>query len=348
MSNSTQIRPYSMVKFKIDYDWIKKGTVAQFFGLDNDGDACIRFGKTMEYTHDLCGISDNYDGYFVCLREDNLDFNSVFEKTSVKRFYEKPKTKICCKCGKTISDKEFKTVGNKYLCLECAEIHSYYHKNEVEKNKRTKNNKTYGFEFECTCNEKNRNFITAQKNFGLIPCHDGSLPTGGVEFKSPKYNGLRGIRHVFKTLDSKVSFSNPACGQHINIGDRVWINRKNMSIIRDWKDDIFTELRVYLRTHPDDMKRVIGRGFGSYRRDSGDMMHGSWINLDHDNRIEFRLSKFKNPKQYFNLTVMWTKMLDAIINDFLKGDAEDSSYAGRSARAEKASKHLVKIFQSYC
>lgn len=328
------LKLYQMVKLTRDFEILSKDTVGQIFTFTSDNTlAGIRIGKELEFTHAIDGFSDNNDGYFVPVK--------FLVPSSMKRIYKIPVVKKCCKCGNIVRNNEYVEVNGKYLCNNCRSIKSYGLKNDVFHNKPVKSGKTYGFEFECVCNEENRDFVTAQ-NWGLIPTHDGSLPVNGVEFKTPTYNGLRGVRHVFKTMDKKVSFSNSFCGQHINIGDRNWLNSRNMAIIRNYRTQIFNPLRVYLEEHPKQTKKVIGRGFGQYRSNDLDMVHGSWINLDNNNRIEFRMSKFVNPNQYFNLTIMWTEMIDSIINNVLKTTGNN-----RVSGAKKAGDELVNIFQKY-
>ena len=70
------------------------------------------------------------------------------------------------------------------------------------------------------------------------------------------------------------------------------------------------------------------------------------MNLDNNNRLEFRISKFKNPKQYFGLVNMWTEMLDAIINDFIIPYDENRTN-GNCRNAKKASNHMIRIFKRY-
>lgn len=335
------IKLYQMVKVTEDFEILKAGTVGQVFAFEDDL-AGIRMGRDFlskhpdvdEFAHSIGGNSDNYDGWWVPPEK--------LTPVRVKRIYEVPKTKRCCKCGKAVREGYYYEVGEKALCSDCAAIKSYSTKNNKQVNKPTKSGKTYGFEFECTCSEKNRNFVTAQ-NWGMIPTSDASLPSSGVEFKTPTYNGLRGVRNIFKVMNTKVRFSSGSCGQHINIGDKNWLNARNMQVIRDYKEEIFTNLLYYLKNHPNETKKVIGRSFGQYRTDSMAMTHGCWINLNHDNRIEFRMSKFVTPDQYFGLTVMWTEMINSIISNVLKCNTE----AERISGSRKASAELVTIFKKH-
>lgn len=335
------LKLYQMVEIENDFEILKKGVIGQIFVFDG-AFAGIRLGTDFvsahpdiaEYLHAIGGNSDNDDGWWV--------ETSFLSPVKAKRIYAVPKTTRCCKCSRPVRANEFVKVGDKCLCNRCAEIKSYSTKNNEQVNKPTKSGKTYGFEFECVCTEGNRNYVTAQK-WKMIPTSDGSLPRNGVEFKTPTYNGLRGVRGVFKEMNKKVDFSDYHCGQHINIGDKNWLNAQNMNIIRTYRREIFDNLRSYLRQHPTATKKVVGRTFGDYRRDDMAMEHGSWINLSHNNRIEFRMSKFVNPDQYFGLTVMWTEMINSIISNVLKCSSDSERRAG----CEKASAELVEIFKKH-
>lgn len=326
------LKLYQMVKVEKDFECIQAGAIGQIFAFD-EGDAGVRFGEESEFTHAIGGHSDNYDGYWIP--------TDLLVPIKVKRLYEIPKEKLCCKCGRIVKENQYEKIGEKFLCKNCASIKCYSTKNDKVMNKPTKSGKTYGFEFECVCDKNNRNFVTAQ-NWGLIPTSDGSLPYGGVEFKTPTYNGLRGIRKVFNTMNSKVDFSDYRCGQHINIGDKNWLNSENMQIIRENRTAIFNKLRIYMFNHPKQTEKVVGRTFGNYRNNDMSMVHGSWINLEHNNRIEFRMSKFVNTEQYFGLTMMWTEMIDAVIKNVLKKSGSE-----RDAGCLKASDELVEIFKKH-
>lgn len=254
----------------------------------------------------------------------------------------------CKKCGKVFSVEVMRKSSNgDYYCGECSAIKNYSTKNNERVHCKTKKGKTYGFELECVkkCEEDYLNMLHFK--YHLIPTEDGSLPEDGVEFKTPTYNSLRGLEKQFEKFDEWVDFSDRRCGQHINIGDTEYLNKGSIYIIRRYADEIFDKLGWYMKEHEDSTNRICGRFFTDYARfPFGYSEHSNWINLSHNERIEFRLSKFRSPRQYILLTKMWEEMTDCVINNFLKKcrtwDCEHNHTV-----ADSTADKLVNIFKKY-
>ena len=178
------------------------------------------------------------------------------------------------------------------------------------------------------------------RTYGLIPTEDGSLPCDGIEFKTPIYNGLKGLRKLFSSFEKYVDFSNESCGQHINIGDTEEINAVSTHKIRSHASLLFNPLYYYMDENTDDTIKVCGRFFTDYAdRCSSYSDHDSWIALSESQRIEFRLSKFVTPDQYFELTCMWTEMIDCIVANFIPINDDQS--------AKDTALLLIEIFKKY-
>lgn len=243
-------------------------------------------------------------------------------KSCIARYDGKgEKFKKCVHCGAMKKTRYMrKDSKGKYVCNSCLHVEGYCTKNNNTMYNPSSTHKTYGFEFECVPINKDGfdgHVEMMSSKYGLIPTEDGSLPIGGIEYKTPTINGLRGVRHMFNDVYSMVKFSSQKCGQHINIGDSEYIDNTAMAHIRSYKHSLFDDLTNYMTEHEDDVKRVCGRKFTYYADNNTSYVHGSWLNLTNSNRLEFRISKFKTPKQYFELVNMWTEMLDAIINGFV-------------------------------
>lgn len=252
----------------------------------------------------------------------------------------------CACCGNKVSKPHsVKTTNNKYVCSSCMAIKGYSTESVEFSHKDKKHGKTYGFEFECVPKSRKSMATVLSMGYGFIPTSDCSLPSGGVEFKTPIFNSLNGMKSMFKTLEKYLSFSSEKCGHHINIGDKQYINSKNMERIRNYKNYLFDELQEYMYGHKNDTVAVCGRFFKNYCDYKGTLTdHYSFINLYDNKRIEFRISKYKNAKQYFALICMWTEMVDCIINNFLK---KYDSASDKKALAKKTGHKLVSIFVKY-
>lgn len=263
----------------------------------------------------------------------------------------------CKRCGRTITQNQFVSIADGgAICNSCMCNKSYYTQNNTNVRKTTLNGKTYGFELECVPYSQNDKAKMLLPKYNLIPTHDGSLPTGGVEFKTPIYNNLKNMRNLFATFCKYVDFSDNRCGQHINIGHPTYFNIYSMNVLRRYSNCIFDELYYQMQNNLNKpfVRDICGRYFVPYaRHESSYTTHTSWINLAHDNRIEFRLSKFNSPNQYFELINMWGDMVDCIINNFIiptncySPNRRRISIAKATTCANKTSKKLIKIFYKY-
>lgn len=234
--------------------------------------------------------------------------------------------------------------GCHHICFGCLSIRPYSTRNNKLVHTPKKNMKTYGFEFECIPKDNDSYVKLCDTKYNLIPTGDSSLISGGVEFKSPTYQSLNGIRTIFQLVYDNADTKHRTCGQHINIGDirlngHNWRNR-----IIKFSSDIFDDIVKYMKLNKEQVIEVCGRNFCNYASAGryGYDNHFSWINISHDRRIEFRLAKMQNPTQYFYLTMMYREFLDCLLNGFiLKNPSNDKQ------NAAICSKKLVSIFKKY-
>lgn len=249
------------------------------------------------------------------------------------------KTFKCARCGEVHFGKPFISQNGKY-CFNCNSIESYSTENNKVTHTIKKHGKTYGFELECIpFSEKDMLFLFHHK-YNLIPTFDASLDVDGVEFKTPTYYSLNGLKSMLHTFEKHVDFKNESCGQHINIGHTEKINYRTMIWIRNYADDIFKVVEDYMVNNPKSTEKICGRFFNNYcsYNDSFNF-HTTWVNLGHSNRIEFRLAKIQSPEQYIQLVNMYGEWVDAIITWFLRDPNERN--------AKIAGRKLLRIFQKY-
>lgn len=320
--------------------------------------------NTCSFDYTIYLPDDEFFGHTCSKREIDKEFFSKYPRTccDASRFYYVPKGRIahydcnnekfkkCIHCGAVKNIRVMRKGNNgKYVCNDCLDVKGYCTRNQNTLYNPSSTHKTYGFEFECVPIKKDGfdgHVEMMSSKYGLIPTEDASLPMGGIEYKTPTINGLRGVRHMFNDVYGMVKFNSQKCGQHINIGDSKYIDAIAMRRIRCCKSYLFDNLTDYMSEHEDDVKRICGRNFTYYADNNHRYVHGSWLNLDNNNRLEFRISKFKTPKQYFELVNMWTEMLDAIINDFIIPYDAINEYEN-SKIAEKTCNHLIRIFKRY-
>lgn len=255
------------------------------------------------------------------------------------------KTFKCARCGETHIGKPIISENGKY-CYNCSTIMDYETENNLGVHKSKQHGKTYGFELECIPKSKADRLFLCHRKYNLIPTSDCSLDCGGVEYKTPIYYSLNGLKSMLYTFEKHVDFKNESCGQHINIGHVSKINYNSMQNIRKYSLLIFNPVADYMFINPESTKKICGRFFNHYAcYNSCDEYerkynrHHSWINLSHVDRFEFRLAKIQTPDQYIQLVNMYGEWVDAIITWFLRGPNERN--------AQIAGRKLLNIFQKY-
>ena len=251
----------------------------------------------------------------------NKSYVYVEEKSmiNIKDFSNLTLTK-CSKCGCNIYKENSKcSEDENYYCDKCLEMQRYSSKNSKRVNVDSKYSITYGFELECVPYSQEYYMNMLKDEYMLIPTQDGSLPKGGVEFKTPTYGNLDRLKEQFEQFEKWVDFSNEKCGQHINIGCRAYINKKSMKYVKEYGDIILFRLAKYSMSHEKSIEKIFGRKFNGYAIPYiSPKEHRSWISFRNNNRIEFRLSKFINSNQYFTLVEMCEEMTICIIDNFIK------------------------------
>lgn len=271
---------------------------------------------------------------------------TYFTKTFMRgKKFPKIIYKKCAVCGGLNPVKHMKRATNKkYVCEGCLEVKGYCTRNTDTHNKPTNSDLTFGFELECVPVDGTNsiaNIIAEYPDF--IPTQDSSLPEGGVEFKSPIFRSLKGTQKVFETFVNNADFSHRKCGQHIHVGHQNYNHHCRRTVL-DNHLALFNPLANYMFEHEEDTTRLCGRFFGNYREFTDrHTSHHTWLNLGNTNTIEFRISKFVAPKQYYYLANMWGEMMNKIV-DF---GNRNPDLCDMYEEAKKTSAQLVTIFKKY-
>ena len=285
-----------------------------------------------------------------------LDKNNKVEKIKIEYIEKLEKVKDiavvkCSKCQKKIIKGVAKCSDvEEYYCESCSEIQKYSKKNGKKLNVKSKESITFGLELECIPKSEKSYASMLKDEYALIPTHDGSLPENGVEFKTPIHGDLSVLESHFRDFEKYVNFSNPRCGQHINVGCRAYLTKKNMDVVKKYSDILIEELTKYCMANRKSTRKIFGRDFNVYALPFvKPTKHKSWISFRNNNRIEFRLAKFVNHEQYFNLIRMCKDITICIIDNFVKEinseNVEDEKIMLKNA--QNTSYKLVEIFQTY-
>ena len=297
-------------------------------------------------------LLEESEGSIKLIEHNCEEYQTFFRKH--KSWFNKEKMKCDICDGKYPISKFITTDTNKHICKNCLSIKPYSTKNNLIHGYATKKGVKYGFELECvSIGNKEKNIakvLEIDKN--LIPTSDASLPRNGVEFKTPILNNLRGMESKLEEISKYWDFKNEKCGQHINISipEFTVLKQKFIALHSTPLD----KLCSYMYMHKEETIAVCGRFFTQYCY-CGNIYdnHCNWINLSHNGRAEFRLSKLITPNQYINLAHMWTEILYCCIdyyNDFEKyyKNQEAVNYELFAEKFDdKYSKKMIKIFNKH-
>ena len=293
------------------------------------------------------------------LRRNNHLWNEF--QSSHSDWYEKVETRRCCICNciRPISE-IVKTDSKEPVCYNCVEIQDYWTKNNKTAGAPTKNGVRYGLELECV--PKNywnvvRDEVIAKtlcENKDIVPTYDGSLPAGGVEFKTPIMNNLKYAKSLLNKMSKYWDFSDEECGQHINISIPEFTEDVRHYALK--KHRCFDFLAKDMEVHRKETVTVCGRYFTYYASHTYSYEeHRNWINLSHNGISEFRLSKISSVNQYIALAQMWAEILKAYIVFYNEDIAVDkNTLCDTSAKTKKHNsldikygRKMIRIFHKY-
>ena len=236
-----------------------------------------------------------------------------------------------------------------FLCnFHYLQNESYYTKNTFRQGKEKSNGFTYSIELETSrSNEKSR---VELMNLGYIATKDSTVD---VEYKSPIYQGLNSLQKQLLSIDTLINQNNlqinDTCGTHLHVGHTENINTVTMQYIRRFYHSLFVPLSEYMRQHPAKTRQFWGREFSSsgwavpVNENTDAQNHKNFINTQHDFTLEFRLAKFQNAKQYYNIVCFAKDTVNTIINNFILHFNNDNFDKTRYKNITEYRKHKAKL-----
>ena len=289
-------------------------------------------------------------------------------------FDEMRETKVSCKgvviygntkriCGQVGTNKTFHRVvtknhGSIFLCDECYNrIEGYNDENGLKVNGVKKHGFTYSFEMELTAHHDAFDRMLQYNNF--MPTSDSTV---AVEYKSPIYQSLNGIRKLFRSMSNELDhddYFDYACGTHCNIGHTL-INGTTISYLKRFYHSLFIPLSRWLELNPEATEKIYGRSLTRWATPINEYTdpnnHTNFVNLQHNTHVEFRLCKFIDENQYIDCVQLNTKMMTALINNFIEhfndDDFDTRRYANiteyRKHKATMTGKKLVSLIEKEC
>lgn len=233
----------------------------------------------------------------------------------------------CKKCGDiiTTSDTAYKITTTQtyyFLCERCHSfIGSYHDQNTVINNKPIKSGVTLGIEHE----QSNSFDYRALYVLGWYPSYDCTVD---IEYKSPIYQSLRGLKLTLETLENAGATSGDhRSGTHCHIGTFDYLE---LSTIQSNCNQLFDALQSHLLNDQYGTMSFFGRYFSGYcNLTSAYNGHSSWLNLYTGKpTIELRLGKFISASQYYRVLV-FSRLLGSLLKDFTSGKISASKTSNK-------------------
>lgn len=299
------------------------------------------------------------------------DLNRLHEKRDAKR--EKV---VSCKgvnirygmkeiCGKKGTNHTFHAVETKnhgviFMCDECynkgRQQYTYSIENDLKVNGAKKHGFTYSFEMELSKHEDS--FVRMLQYNNFMPTYDSTV---AIEYKSPIYQSLNGIRKLFRSMSKELSndYFDYNVGTHCNIG-HTSINLQTIRYLSRFYHSLFLPMSRWLELNPLATEKLYGRQIGGWaspiNENTDPFRHENFINLQHTTHVEFRLCKFIDEKQYVDVVQLNTKMMKALINNFIehfnREDFDTTRYASirdyRRHKARLTGQKLVSLIEKEC
>lgn len=262
----------------------------------------------------------------------------------------------CMVCGRVVLSgegfrREVRGRGKRVFCSEHALGLECYHGSDTYRadyigthKKMALTNQLIGVEIEV---DGDREDALYQRFRGTLErvgyCFERDCTVIGGEAPSPK---MRGLAHISKVLqnneDAFVYFTNDT-GAHIHT------STSKIDYIRRYYHSIWLPLCSYISSHDADWRVLkFGSDFRHYAQkinaDTYEEAHENFVNVQHDNTIEFRLPRIRERHQFMNVLKFWREVGFYIENyDFHESD----NSVNRKTYATKCGTDIVKIAVKY-
>lgn len=247
-----------------------------------------------------------------------------------------------------------------WLCDEHASRmgdESYYRDNSTRRG-----NANHGFTFSIEL-EMHRPTATMRAELEVVDFIPTQDCTTDTEFKSPIYESLKPLPKKLATIEKLINEGHgtvtEADGTHFHVGHKDSINATTMDYLRRFYHSLFIPLCEAMKSNSEATVKLFGRNFVHYaspiNASTNPTNHANFINLQHDNTIEYRLCKFNNAEQYVNVAKFCKDCTTAIINNFIEHFNDENFDTRRYANITEYRRHkasvtaqkLVKLFEKY-
>jgi hypothetical protein len=273
--------------------------------------------------------------------------------------------KTCCICGRVVPAYNGYSIivrgkgsNGRVFCRQCGDgTWSYGMGNDKiigTDKKGILESTTVGVEVELV-NMDNEKFYSIRRQLGFMGFHNvntnRNLPqsdcTVDTEIPTPIMQGLSSLSALLRNAEKRgelVCTNNRQCGAHIH----VYCN--DVDYIRRYYHSIFSSFQSWLDTIGAD-KRIefFGSDYRNYaRRVNMDICetpeHGSIVNVEHNNTLEFRLPRIVSYKQYIKVVKFWREV-GCTINHF--DFCKNADATTRKAKAKECGAYITQLALRY-
>lgn len=213
---------------------------------------------------------------------------------------------------------------------------------------------TVGVEVEMV-NMDDEKFYSLRRQLGFMGFHNvntnRNVPqsdcTVDTEIPTPIMQGLASLSALLRNAEKRgelVCTNNRQCGAHIHVycNDVNYVRRYYHTLFKgfqSWLDTIGTDKRV----------EIFGSDFRGYAsrvnmETCEEPMHGSFINVEHNDTLEFRLPRIVSHKQYIKVVKFWREV-GCLINNFDFNKTADR--ATRKAKATECGAYITQLALEY-
>lgn len=279
--------------------------------------------------------------------------------------YEGRKPKACCCCGRTFSNvlsKMYRTASTSqklaYVCSDCATLYAYgvdlaYHRqSENEERVATGSGFCLGIEAEAmNKGDSLRERIVAAAVYGATATKDCTV---GVEYHLPRFLSLNGVKDILDGLQNISDMTPENCGAHAHISTgegNSFLGESGYYSVRNNSGYALVKLMDYIEENGADIQ-LFGRHCGNYSRkcSANAFNHGDWLNIC-DSNIEWRLLKYQNTRQYFDVLNMCIELTKFLTTKDYIGDGGTSRLGAFNPKmkgdTEKQYKAMCRIVRKY-
>lgn len=260
--------------------------------------------------------------------------------------------------------------GNAYLCAEHARgdrLRPYSSENHEYIGAPKKNGLTYSMEFEMDAPSSKA--ICELGIAGFMGSHDCTVD---MECKSPIYNGANALKAILPQLERLQNNGelcvSRRCGTHLHIG-RVDYGERQRDALLPYYWTLHSKLWLAMNADQDKTNRIFGRPEGEWAfgaesaeawRDKALILnpsyatiralnaHPAYLNIQHEQTLEWRQCKFVTASQYSECIDLCRK-LSSVIFDFAVESAAVGGHHASAMRtkAARVGDKLAKIFREW-